>query len=121
MGNENSGKSTLLERITLMPLFPVDKRICTRMVIKSCLRRGESQPILLELREMATNEVVERKQIAIDTAAKHIEEWMGREVRLENGGVLSGVCRKRMLVLHVQSSSVRCYHPLAVLCRRVIC
>src|SRR3546814_12274942 len=80
--------------------LPVDKRICTRMVIKICLRRGEGQPALLELREMATNEVVERKHIAIDSAARHIEEWMGREVRLENGGVLSGVCRKRMLVIH---------------------
>jgi predicted ATPase len=27
MGNENTGKSTLLERICMMPLFPIDKRI----------------------------------------------------------------------------------------------
>ena len=40
MGNENSGKSTLLERLAMMPIFPKDKFICTRMAIRVHLRRG---------------------------------------------------------------------------------
>src|SRR3546814_18176293 len=63
MGNENSGKSTLLERITMMPLFPVDKRICTRMVIKICLSSGESRPTVLALGGMVTDAGGYRKQV----------------------------------------------------------
>jgi hypothetical protein len=39
IGNESHGKSTLLERIIGLPLFPKDKRICTRCVIRVHLRR----------------------------------------------------------------------------------
>lgn len=118
MGNENSGKSTLLERIAMMPLFPTDKRICTRMVIKICLRRGEPQPPLLEVREVATNEVVRSQPMAMDAAAACIEERMREEVQRENGGAVSGVCRSRMLVVHVQSSSVS---ACVCVCAGVMC
>jgi hypothetical protein len=40
LGNEKSGKSTLLERLTMMPVFPKDEDICTRMAIQLRLRRG---------------------------------------------------------------------------------
>jgi hypothetical protein len=40
LGNEKSGKSTLLERLTMMPVFPKDEEICTRMAIQLRLRRG---------------------------------------------------------------------------------
>jgi hypothetical protein len=39
IGNESHGKSTLLERIIGLPVFPTDKRICTRCVIRVNLRR----------------------------------------------------------------------------------
>jgi hypothetical protein len=39
IGNESHGKSTLLERIIGLPLFPKEKGICTRCVIRVHLRR----------------------------------------------------------------------------------
>jgi GTP-binding protein EngB required for normal cell division len=40
IGNESHGKSTLLERIIGLPLFPKDKGLCTRCVIRVHLRRS---------------------------------------------------------------------------------
>ena len=39
LGSESSGKSSLLERIAMIPIFPRDEKICTRMPIKIQLRR----------------------------------------------------------------------------------
>lgn len=43
LGAENSGKSTLLERLCLMPLFPHDRKICTRMAVRLSIRRAAVQ------------------------------------------------------------------------------
>jgi hypothetical protein len=40
IGNESHGKSTLLERIIGLPLFPKDKGLCTRCVVRVHLRRS---------------------------------------------------------------------------------
>ena len=34
IGHANTGKSTILERLCMMPLFPHDRRVCTRMAIR---------------------------------------------------------------------------------------
>ena len=49
MGNENSGKSTLLSRLCMMPFVPTDKKLCTRMVIKLCVRCTERKVLRLEI------------------------------------------------------------------------
>jgi hypothetical protein len=41
LGNESHGKSTLLERIIGLPIFPRDRNICTRCPIRVKIRRGE--------------------------------------------------------------------------------
>ena len=40
LGNESSGKSTVLERLIGFPIFPKNKQLCTRMPIRVHLRRG---------------------------------------------------------------------------------
>jgi hypothetical protein len=109
MGNENSGKSTILERICMMPLFPTDNKICTRMAIKICLRRGEAKVPQLEVRHIDGR--LDRNPIPIpmDVAAARIQEVMLVEVRKENGGKRVGVCQKKMLVVHVVSPTVRAF------------
>ena len=107
MGNENSGKSTLLERIAMMPLFPTDKKICTRMVVKIQLRRGEPRAPILQVSNIADRAVIRRMEIPMDRAAARIEEVMNEEVRKENGGSLVGVCLERVLTIQVQSTTVR--------------
>ena len=46
LGNESHGKSSLLERIVGLPIFPRDKGVCTRCVVRVQLRRcgKESHP-----------------------------------------------------------------------------
>ena len=38
IGEESSGKSSVLERIAMLPAFPRDTNICTRMPIKLCMK-----------------------------------------------------------------------------------
>jgi hypothetical protein len=57
MGNENSGKSTLLERLAMMPIFPKDKFICTRMAIRVHLRRGPCMAPRLDVFDKQTGTV----------------------------------------------------------------
>ena len=40
LGAEDSGKSTLLDRITMLPMFPQGRNICTRLPIEVQLRRA---------------------------------------------------------------------------------
>eukprot|EP01040_Poterioochromonas_malhamensis_P021017 gene21017-25254_t len=39
LGNESHGKSTILERVIGLPLFPKEKGICTRCVVRVHMRR----------------------------------------------------------------------------------
>lgn len=34
IGRENTGKSTILERLCMLPMFPRDSKVCTRMAIR---------------------------------------------------------------------------------------
>jgi GTP-binding protein EngB required for normal cell division len=55
IGNESHGKSTLLERIIGLPLFPKEKGICTRCVIRVHLRRCPAgTPAIAEITTVST-------------------------------------------------------------------
>jgi GTP-binding protein EngB required for normal cell division len=45
IGNESHGKSTILERIVGLPIFPKNRELCTRCVIRVHLRRNPSPGI----------------------------------------------------------------------------
>ena len=49
VGNESSGKSSLLDRLAMMPLLPRGENTCTRMAILLRLRRSDTPklPFLL--------------------------------------------------------------------------
>ena len=56
LGKENTGKSTLLERLLYRPLFPHDKRVCTRMAVRVSVRRTPvAQPVTLEVWDTQAN------------------------------------------------------------------
>lgn len=108
MGNESSGKSTLLERITMLPLFPIAPRFCTRMIQKVCLRQGELQVPRVEVHDVRTSPATVKSSVLVpvELAASKIQRIMEREVREENGGRLTGVCRNSMLVVYMQSPTL---------------
>jgi GTP-binding protein EngB required for normal cell division len=50
VGNESHGKSTLLERLIGLPIFPKDKGLCTRCIIRVHLRRcAATEPSIAEV------------------------------------------------------------------------
>ncbi|CAK0896507.1 unnamed protein product [Prorocentrum cordatum] len=59
VGLENSGKSTLLERLLKLPVFPRSPDVCTRMPIRVRVRRGGSQvAVFLSVVKRGTGEKI---------------------------------------------------------------
>ena len=76
MGNENSGKSTLLERLAMMPIFPKDKFICTRMAIRVHLRRGPCMAPRLDVFYKQTGSVMWTKVVPMERGREFVREAM---------------------------------------------
>jgi hypothetical protein len=94
IGNESHGKSTLLERIIGLPLFPKEKGICTRCVIRVHLRRcAPDAPAIAEIstrqlgRSTATSTVI---FAALDNIREQIQLVMNELVRTDQ--------RKRLIL-----------------------
>jgi hypothetical protein len=106
VGNENAGKSTLLERLCMMPIFPHDEDICTRMRIQVRLRRGAAQAPRLEVFNLRTKKREGAvKTVPTETANVDVREAMGRLLSQQQR-CITGVTADHMLILHVQSPSV---------------
>jgi len=57
IGQESSGKSTVLERLAMMPIFPRDDNICTRLPIHVRLRNADAcRPATLEVFNVSSNQ-----------------------------------------------------------------
>ncbi|EGD82298.1 hypothetical protein PTSG_02966 [Salpingoeca rosetta] len=52
LGGENHGKSTTMERLLGLPIFPRDRELCTRVPIRVQLRRGVAQAPTITRREV---------------------------------------------------------------------
>eukprot|EP00966_Prymnesium_polylepis_P203706 4719316-Prymnesium_polylepis.1 len=69
LGADNTGKSTLLERVTGLPLFPQDESVCTRL------------PIFVEVRRLTAEELHDAR--AAGGAAA--QTWVEVETRSKDG------------------------------------
>ena len=107
VGEESSGKSSVLERLMMTPLLPRADNICTRLPIHVRLRRsGRAEPPKLEVFNVKTN-TPERGPytIAAQSGAADVSEEMGRIIR-EEQGALKGVSASRIIILHISSPEV---------------
>lgn len=102
LGNENSGKSTLMERLAMIPLFPRDRRLCTRLPIEVKLRRGEATCVKMHIVDVDTGSIIEgsEKDIPAAVADSCVKEQMDAELSRVNGEV-RGVCNDRRIVLQI--------------------
>ena len=107
-GAESSGKSTLLERLTTLRLFPCDEKICTRLPIRLELRASSEakQPQLFVVKARANGGGAETcvggpGAVTVDT----VREQMHRTLKAENRGV-TGVCATHYLRLRVEGTDV---------------
>ena len=85
----SAGKSTILERLCMMPLFPRRHGLCTSVPIKINIRRAPAQrPTTLEVWDTATNQQIGRTRvIPLDTGEVDIRAAMAEAVRAQNAAV----------------------------------
>eukprot|EP00041_Stephanoeca_diplocostata_P002415 m.26379 g.26379 ORF g.26379 m.26379 type:complete len:1069 (+) comp13313_c0_seq3:164-3370(+) len=78
VGNQSHGKSTVLERLCMMVLFPRNKSICTRLPVKISIRRGRvQQPVTLETWDTHANDRIGNvKIIPLETGVIDIRDAM---------------------------------------------
>jgi hypothetical protein len=97
IGNESHGKSTLLERIIGLPLFPKEKGICTRCLIRVHLRRSlpnipsiaeisvrtrSNNPVTLKMKPSPENEDPNTvTYAALENIRQKVQETMNELVR----------------------------------------
>jgi hypothetical protein len=81
MGQESSGKSSLMERLAMMPIFPRDKRLCTRVPIHVRLRNADKcEAATLEVHNVRTGDTEEEPYV-IPTAFGAVDVREKMQVR----------------------------------------
>ena len=106
IGNENAGKSSVLERLCMMPIFPRDEQLCTRMPIHVRMRRGPAKAPQLEVTN-TSGASSQNIPISVPAECAHddVRRTMERIVKEQNA-TLTGVASDRKILLHVQSPNV---------------
>ena len=103
VGNENSGKSTLLERLCMMPMFPHDAQVCTRLPVQVRLRRGAAAAPRLEVVNTRTGaKESEINIVPMESASVDVRSEMDRLITRQHRSV-RGVTSERTIILYVQS------------------
>ena len=107
LGSESSGKSTLLERVSMFHMFPRGDGICTRMAIKVELRRTpKATAPELQVVDLQTQKPVGRTRIVtLEAGSRDVSKAMEAVIREEHNDLV-GVSQTRMLVLRVASPTV---------------
>jgi len=105
-GQETSGKSSLLERLAMMPLLPRGEDTCTRLPILLKLRHTkEAQLPVLVVRDSATGKEEVRRTVSLAGGQVDVRLEMERVLAAEQGG-LSSVSTTRTIEVHVHSPAV---------------
>ena len=110
IGEESSGKSSTLERIAMLKIFPSDRRLCTRMPIELRLRHVDKTKLPEQFRETGFVEMnllrSENSRIPEEPASPYmhpnevedkVRQWMETVVSLNNDTV-TGVTNDRLLI-----------------------
>jgi len=105
-GQETSGKSSLLERLAMMPLLPRGEDTCTRLPILLKLRHTkEAQLPVLVVRDSATGKEEVRRTVSLAGGQVDVRHEMERVLAAEHGG-LTSVSMTRTIEVHVHSPAV---------------
>lgn len=120
IGEESSGKSSTLERVAMMSVFPSDERLCTRVPIELRLRHRDQESLAKEDERFRDGGYVVMRmapgvgsKLAADVSSQmhpddvpaQVRTWMERLVEAANGAV-TGVTDDRIII--------ELYSPLCV-------
>jgi hypothetical protein len=119
LGDESAGKSTILEQLAMLPVFPRKKRFCTRLAIHVRLRRSPDAKSVatLSVHDSHTGvKIGETTSVPIATGFKHVQDRMEEVINQHtkptataapsSSSEPSGVVSDRTLVLEVQHPNV---------------
>ena len=97
-GAESAGKSTILERIAMLPMFPKGENICTRLPILVSLRQAEESqnPVLAVVK---TSDDTDQGEQEIEDA-EGVREKMLDVIRRQNSNV-AGISKEYYLRLEI--------------------
>ena len=107
VGPESSGKSTLLERLVMMPIFPKHEGTCTRLPIHVRLRNSQqAQAPRLEVCDAVSGRTEDGPyEVSMQSGAMDIRDKMLELLEREHERE-GGVSASRIIVLHVQGQHV---------------
>uniref|UniRef100_A0A7S0SIS1 Dynamin-type G domain-containing protein n=1 Tax=Mantoniella antarctica TaxID=81844 RepID=A0A7S0SIS1_9CHLO len=109
IGDENSGKSSVLERLVMMPIFPRDRNFCTRVPIHVQLRYNEvALPPTLEVYDVEEEETLTSYTIPAATAELDVRDEMHKILEEVNGGLTEegGVSGSRRIIVRISRPDV---------------
>ena len=108
LGMQSSGKSSVLERLTMLPIFPADEKLCTRLPIRIYLRRSAvaKQP-RLELMNTDTKpyKSVDEEKFCVVGGMNSLRDEMEKAINLEREkrpGIRGGFCMDHILNLYLE-------------------
>ena len=107
IGEESCGKSSLLQRLVMMPIFPTAGETCTRLPIHVRLRNSaQATAPRLEVFSTAANKTVEGPFVVpMETCELDVQDMMNKILQQEHGAA-SGISTDRIIILHVQGPNV---------------
>merc|ERR1712136_620380 len=108
-GDESSGKSSLLEHLAMMPIFPRSESFCTRSAIHVRLRRDPSQAVAtLSVRHWEGREEVVDSEEQVSIAQGHVQvrNAMLKLLDQEPSGSVPGVAKSKFIALEVRKGDV---------------
>ena len=89
LGNEKSGKSTLLERLALSAFFPTDRAVATRVPVEIMMRRGPMQVAVTSSRfARAPSSLVSPRVRSLKQWKRFLQNMLHR-LRQNSGSALS--------------------------------
>ena len=107
IGDESSGKSSLLQRLVMMPILPTAKNTCTRLPIHVRLRNAEqAKAPRLEVYCSESKRTVEGPFVVpMQTARDFVHKKMN-EILTSEQGKSKGISSQHKIILHVEGPNI---------------
>jgi GTPase SAR1 family protein len=108
VGNQNSGKSSVLERLIGFSLFPRDYELCTRCLIRVKLRRenaNSSSIASIAQLDRATGEIIEstKKGVSLEIIGKEVKDMMDR-IMCEPEEQGNAISTRKEIIIEISAS-----------------
>ena len=109
LGAESTGKSTLMERLIMMNMFPRAKKICTRVPILVRLRNAEKAQAPTLAVQNVSSKAIERGPTTIPMQGGELDVREAMQEILEQENKLAaGVASERIIIIEAKGPRLPC-------------